>query len=43
LGPMAFKRFWDTTYQGFMEPEHYPPNIKDCLRGYYHRRLAIND
>lgn len=36
LGPLAFKRFWDSTYQGVgSTPRNYPESIKCCLRAYH--------
>jgi hypothetical protein len=36
LGPMAFKRYWDTTYQGLVvERGSYPLSIEGCLIAYH--------
>ena len=36
LGPIAFKRFWDLTYQGsYASSSSYPEAIKRCLRAYH--------
>jgi hypothetical protein len=36
LGPIAFKKFWDATFQGASPtPRGYPDSIKCCLRAYH--------